>query len=289
MEENKENMLSIEDSLVSDQRFINADKDNQIDNNSNVADNTNADIIDLPDDNIVQFHFADQVGPLDLLLFLIKKNKLEIEDVKLADITDQYLEMIKGLEKIDMEYASDFIVMASELIEIKSKTLLPSQKEEGEEEEDPEELIKMRLKEYELMKEMSEKLKTIENNDSFYKAPEPEAGKYRVVIKDMQLDALLDAFTKFMLKNVKKDAADNEVKQVEKEKFTVEQKIAGIKDALINRKQIKFSELMSKTISRNEIVTTFMALLELLKLQTIRVKQNDLFEDIDIIKVEDNE
>lgn len=245
-------------------------------------------INELDNESTMQFKFADQVGPLDLLLFLIKKNKLEIEEVKLADITDQYLNMIKDIDKLDLEMASDFIVMAAELIEIKSKSLLPSHKEEDTDEEDSEELIKMRLKEYELMKEMSEKLKVIENTDVFYKAPEPEAGKYRVVIKDMQLDALLDAFTHFMLKNVKKEADKIESKQIEKEKFTVEQKIATIKDVLILKKSVKFSELMSQTTSKDEIVTTFMALLELLKLQTIKVKQNNLFEDIDIIRVEEN-
>jgi len=188
-----------------------------------------------------------------------------------------------------LDTASDFIVMAAELIEIKSKSLLPSIRENQEEEEDPEELLKMRLKEYELMKEMSEKLKEVEITEVFYKAPEPEAGKYRVVIKDMQLDALLDAFTKFMLKNVKKEAENTEVKQVEKEKYTVEQKIATIKDSLIMHKKIRFSQLLSTTISKNEIVTTFMALLELLKLQTIKVKQDNLFEDIEIVKVEEED
>ncbi|MBQ4558087.1 MAG: segregation/condensation protein A [Clostridia bacterium] len=253
--------------------------------NDNVSDvNEN-----LENDGTMQFKFADQVGPLDLLLFLIKKNKLEIEEVKLADITDQYLEMIQGIDKLDLDTASDFIVMAAELIEIKSKSLLPSIREDQEEEEDPEELLKMRLKEYELMKEMSEKLKEVEITEVFYKAPEPEAGKYRVVIKDMQLDALLDAFTKFMLKNVKKEAENTEVKQVEKEKYTVEQKIATIKDSLIMHKKIRFSQLLSTTISKNEIVTTFMALLELLKLQTIKVKQDNLFEDIEIVKVEEED
>jgi len=253
--------------------------------NDNVSDvNEN-----LENDGTMQFKFADQVGPLDLLLFLIKKNKLEIEEVKLADITDQYLEMIQGIDKLDLDTASDFIVMAAELIEIKSKSLLPSIRENQEEEEDPEELLKMRLKEYELMKEMSEKLKEVEITEVFYKAPEPEAGKYRVVIKDMQLDALLDAFTKFMLKNVKKEAENTEVKQVEKEKYTVEQKIATIKDSLIMHKKIRFSQLLSTTISKNEIVTTFMALLELLKLQTIKVKQDNLFEDIEIVKVEEED
>ena len=91
-----------------------------------------------------------------------------------------------------------------------------------------------------------------------------------------------------LLAGAKKEADKIESKQIEKEKFTVEQKIATIKDVLILKKSVKFSELMSHTTSKDEIVTTFMALLELLKLQTIKVKQNNLFEDIDIIRVEEN-
>ncbi len=238
-------------------------------------------------EGILQFQFAGQVGPIGLLVYLVKKNKLEIEDVKLADITDQYLKMIEGIEQLDLDTASEFIVMATELIEIKSKSLLPSEKDTDVDEEDPEYLIKMRMKEYELMQEMSLKLKQIENTEVFYKNPEPEAGKYRIKIKDMQLDALLDAFTRFMLKNVKKEAEAVETKQVIKERYTVEQKIANIKDALLVHKSIKFSQLMSQSTSKNEIVTTFMALLELLKLQTIKVNQGDLFEDIDIIRNEE--
>ncbi len=239
-------------------------------------------------ESTLQFQFAGQVGPIGLLVYLVKKNKLEIEEVKLADITEQYLKMIEGIEKLDLDIASEFIVVATELIEIKSKTLPPSEKNEEIDEEDPEYLIKMRMKEYELMQEMSVKLRDIENTEVFYKSPEPEAGKYRVKIKDMQLDALLDAFTRFMLKNVKKEAEETETKQVIKERFTVEQKISNIKDALLINKSIRFSQLMSQSTSKNEIVTTFMALLELLKLQTIKVKQGDFFEDIDIIRNEED-
>ena len=258
-----------------------------MENLDNVKEEVVVSTDELTGEGILQFQFAGQVGPIGLLVYLVKKNKLEIEEVRLADITDQYLKMIEGIEQLDLDTASEFIVMATELIEIKSKSLLPSEKNTEEDEEDPEYLIKMRMKEYELMQEMSQKLKLIENTDVFYKNPEPEAGKYRVKIKDMQLDALLDAFTRFMLKNVKKEAESTETKQVVKERFTVEQKISNIKDALILNKSIKFSQLMSQSISKNEIVTTFMALLELLKLQTIKVKQGDLFEDIDIIRNDD--
>lgn len=236
----------------------------------------------------ITFKLDDFEGPLDLLLHLIKKNKMEIEDVKLADITDQYLEMMSDIDNIDMEKASEFIVMAAELIEIKSRSLLPYTREPEEEEEDPEYLKEVRIKEYLMLKEECDKLKTLECTDRFYKSPEPDANKYRIVLKDMQLDMLLDAFIRIMNKTEKAVDKPPE-KEIEKEKFTVENKIASIKDALIVKKKIMFSELFSASISKNEIVTTFMALLELLKLQEIRVVQNDLFKDIEIEKREDDE
>ena len=235
-------------------------------------------------DGALTFRFADKEGPLDLLLYLIKKSKVEIEDVRLADITDQYLEIVGQMDKMNMEMASEFVVVASELIEIKSRSLLPKQETESEEDEiDPDLLLKMRLKEHELMKEMAEKLKPLENTDRFYKAPEPEAGKFRFVIKDMQLDTLLDAFVSVMTRVSQQEKA-MEAKEVEKEKFTVEQKVSSIKDALLLNKKVAFNDLFSKTASKNEIVTTFMALLELLKLQEIKVQQDGLFNDITITK-----
>jgi len=240
-------------------------------------------------DGAPTFRFADKEGPLDLLLYLIKKSKVEIEDVRLADITDQYLEIVSQMDKTNMEMASEFVVVASELIEIKSRSLLPRPEVESEEDEiDPDLLLKMRLKEHELMKEMSEKLKPLENTDRFYKAPEPEAGKFRFVIPDMKLDMLLDAFVSVMTRVTQQEKA-MEAKEVEKEKFTVEQKVSSIKDALILNKKVAFTELFSKSASRNEVVTTFMALLELLKLQEIKVQQDGLFNDITILKNEDTE
>ena len=234
------------------------------------------------------FKLDDFEGPLDLLLHLIKKNKMEIEDVRLADITDQYLEMMKDIDNIDMEKASEFIVMAAELIEIKSRSLLPYTREEEGEEEDPEYLREMRIKEYLMIKESCDKLKTLEDTSRFYKNPEPEASKVRIVLKDMQLDMLLDAFVKIMNRTQKAVEKPPE-KRIEKDPFTVEDRIASIKDALILRKNIMFSELFSASITKNEIVTTFMALLELLKLQEIKVVQSNLFNDIEIMKNEEPE
>ncbi len=231
------------------------------------------------------FKIENFEGPLDLLLQFVKQSKLSIDEVKLSEITEQYLEVINQLSAIDMESASEFIEVAATLIEIKSKSLLPKLEEEPEE-EDPEYLLKMRLKEYQMLKETTEKLKVLENTDRFYKKPEPDANKFRYVLKDMQLDMLLDAFSKLMIR-VQETKSTEEVKEIQKEKFTVSQKISTIKDCLLVRKKVYFSELFSNSISRDEVVTTFMALLELLKLQEIHVKQPENFADIEICKQEE--
>lgn len=234
--------------------------------------------------NGLTFKIENFEGPLDLLLQLIKQSKLGIDEIKLSEITEQYLQIIEQLSKVDMENASEFIEVAATLIEIKSKSLLPRLQEETEE-EDPEYLLKLRLQEYQMLKETTEKLKPLENIDRFYKKPEPDANKFRYVIKDMQLDMLLDAFTRIMVR-VNESEKKDEVKEIVKEKFTVNQKIATIKDSLLVRKQVYFSELFSNSISRDEVVTTFMALLELLKLQEIKVVQPENFADIEICKAE---
>ena len=165
------------------------------------------------------FKIENFEGPLDLLLQFVKQSKLSIDEVKLSEITEQYLEVINQLSAIDMESASEFIEVAATLIEIKSKSLLPKLEEEPEE-EDPEYLLKMRLKEYQMLKETTEKLKVLENTDRFYKKPEPDANKFRYVLKDMQLDMLLDAFSKLMIR-VQETKSTEEVKEIQKEKFTV--------------------------------------------------------------------
>lgn len=234
----------------------------------------------------MSFKIENFEGPLDLLLQLIKQSKLSIEEVKLSDITEQYLKVIEQLSKVDMENASEFIDIAATLIEIKSKSLLPRLDEGSQDEEDDADLLKKRLMEYQMLKETTEKLKPLENTDRFYKKPEPDANKFRYVLKDMQLDMLLDAFSRIMLR-VNESKKEEEVKEIVKEKFTVHQKISTIKDSLIVRKKVFFSELFSNSISRDEVVTTFMALLELLKLQEIKVVQSDNFAEIEISKAEE--
>ncbi len=232
------------------------------------------------------FKLENFSGPLDLLLSLIKKSKLDIEEIEISKLTEQYLEVMKDISTVDMEVASEFIEYAAILIEIKSKKLLPKIQEQEEDELDPEYILKLRLREYQMFKEVNEKLKELESNDKFYKQPEKEANKFRIVIKDMELDSLLDAFVNVMHK-VNRIEKSKESKEIVKEVFTVEQKIASIKDTLISRDRLKFSELFLESSSKDEVITTFMALLELIKMQVVRVNQEGIFTDISIEKTGD--
>ena len=258
-----------------------------IDKNIDLSEDKNIENQDENDSEFKPtFKLENFSGPLDLLLTLIKKSKLDIEDIQISDLTEQYLDIMKDISKVDMEVASEFIEYAALLIEIKSKKLLPKIVDTEEDELDPEYILKLRLREYQMFKEVNEKLGKLESNDKFYKAPEKEANKFRIIIKDMELDKLLDAFVGIMHR-VNKIEKSKESKEIIKETFTVEQKISSIKDTLISRSKLKFSELFLDTSSRDEVITTFMALLELIKMQVIRVSQDDLFSDIQIEKTGD--
>ena len=237
---------------------------------------------DLDTFNLKMSNYDD---PMEALLDLIKANKMDIENIELSKLTDQYLKLMEDIESIDMEKASRFIEMAATLIEIKSKALLPKHDEETEEYIDEAALLAQRLKLYSLFKEQCEVLKPLEDVSKLYKKPEEQANKFRVVIKDMSLDLLLDAFARIMVKTTA-TKENIEPKEITKEQFTIPQKICAIKDTLISRKHIMFSELFINSLNRDEVITTFLAVLELLKTQTIKVKQCEEFGDIEIVGVE---
>lgn len=223
-------------------------------------------------------------GPLDLLLHLIKEAKIDIKDIFVSTITEQFLDYISNMEEMPVDKVGDFIEMAATLIEIKSRKLLPPPpKGEDEDEEDPEKKLIRQIEEYKLFKEQSEILKEIEDVDSLYKEPEPLANGYRYELKDFSFDKLLDAFAQIMYK-IEEKAQEPEAKQIAKDRFTVAQKIADIKDRLLQTDKIKFSELYSLDYSKSEVINTFLALLELLKTQIIKVVQTDTFGEIFIEK-----
>lgn len=249
-------------------------------------DKKSLEILEETEESDYKFKLNQFEGPLDLLLHLIKITKIDICDIFLSDITEQYLEYMKDIDTVDMDKASEFIDMSATLLEIKSKHLLPKPVED-EDYEDPEERLIRQIEEYKLFKEQSEKLATIEDVNKLYKAPDNSVGEFKYELPDkLSLDALINAFSNLMQKMTIQAEVIQE-KKIVKDRFTVAQKISQIKDMLLVKKEFKFNELFESSYSKSEVINTFLALLELLKRQYIMVQQNGLFEEIDIIRNED--
>ncbi len=250
------------------------------------ADNVETEQLNMLDDKY-RFHLDNFEGPLDLLLHLIKDSKLDIMTVKLADITEQYLEYMKDIDSIDMDRASEFIIVAATLLEIKSKHLLPVEVEEDPEEEDSETLLLRRLKEYELFKETGQRLREIEDINKMYRAPGKETEKVKIVIKDMVLDKLLDAFANLLSRQKARGDEKPEPKTVVKDRFTVADKMVSIRSYTKEHKRYPFEELFANDMTKSEMINVFLALLELLKLQTLRVEQSGIFGQINVVSTEE--
>ena len=221
-------------------------------------------------------------GPLDLLLHLIKENKMDIFDIKIEEITEQYLSYIKMQESMNLEIDSEYLVLASELIEIKSKLLLPHEKETlDEDESDPREELMNRLLEYQAYKEITKTLKEKEliRQEIYTKAPSSlkEFVDNDTDIKmDITLDDLVDAFQKFLER--KKESKPLSTKITENE-ITVSSRRSDIKMILSKGKKISFFKLFP-VYTKEYVVATFLAVLEMVKNKEIIITQNDTFDDI---------
>ena len=249
-------------------------------------DKKSREILEETEEDDYKFKLEQFEGPLDLLLHLIKITKIDICDIFLSDITEQYLQIMKNIDDLDIEKASEFINMSATLLEIKSKHLLPRESEEVQE-DDPEERLIRQIEEYKLFKEQSEKLSQIEDINKLYKQPDDTVGEFKYELPErLSVDALIKAFTDMMHKMTIKAEVIQE-KKIVKDKFTVAQKITHIKDMLLTRDRFRFTDMFDKTYTKSEMINTFLALLELLKRQYITVTQSNLFEDIDIIRNDD--
>ena len=252
----------------------------EVDTNTDLQSEDVASEIAETTDSAIKYKLQDFEGPLDLLLHLIKEKKMDIMEVKLAEITDQYLCYIQNLKESDMELATEFLVMATRLMEIKSFKMLPVDPVEDDEEQiDPELELKMQLQEYQLFKEASESLHNIENIDRFYKAPDKSVGDPRIVFNQFNLEKMLDAFAVILMRA--EDKANPEAsKKISKDRWTVAEKLDFLKGVLKENKEINFFSLFDANYSRLEIITVFLAVLELLKFQYAEVVQADKYEDI---------
>lgn len=249
-------------------------------------DKKSLEILEETEEDDYKFRLEQFEGPLDLLLHLIKVTKIDIRDIFLSDITEQYLEMMKNIDDVNIEKASEFINMSATLLEIKSRHLLPVENEDVEE-EDPEQRLIRQIEEYKIFKEQGEVLAKIEDISRFYKAPDNSVGEFKYELPDkLSSDSLIRAFTTLMQKmSVKAEVVQE--KKIVKDRFTVAQKINQIKDTLLVKKEFKFRDMFEESYSRSEVINTFLALLELLKRQYITVVQNNLFDDIDIVRNDD--
>lgn len=223
-------------------------------------------------------------GPLDLLLYLVKQNHLEIETIPIASITDQYLRYLELMQALDLEIAGEFLVVAATLLSIKSRTLLPQEAlpvQEVEEPDPAQELIE-RLREYQKYKEAAELLSRMEKErlTQFFRPPSAdEASPAAEELVEASLFDLLTAFSQFV-EGVSRQAFH----EIIKDEFTVEEKVDLLRGVIREKGQLEFRELFGAARSKPEVVATFLALLELIRQREIRVLQSQLFGEIVILK-----
>lgn len=226
-------------------------------------------------------------GPLDLLCHLIDKNKMDIYDIKINEIADQYIEYLNQMEEMNLDIASEFIMMASTLIYLKSKSLLPKQ-EEAEEELTEEELIQ-RIIEYKKYKEIIKKLKVNyeENSKIFLGNQEQIELPKKCIEKEYDKDLIPNLYKTLLEKNEEKinKNAENIEKIAITDNYTVTSKVKEMFKALIKNNKFVFNKLFSlKEHNKQEVVTAFSGLLEMSKRDKVNTKQEDLFEDIIVEK-----
>ena len=226
-------------------------------------------------------------GPLDLLCHLIEKNKLDIFEVKISDITDQYIDYINAMEEMNLEVTSEFLIMASTLLYLKSKTLLP--KETEDEEELTEEELLQRIIDYKKYKEISKKLK--ENYEIFskriFKLPDEIKLPKQQLEKNYEKSIVTEMYAKIIDNN--KVRINKNAKNIQKiaitDTYTVGSKVKDMYRELVKNKKFVFNRLFSlKKHNKNEVVTAFTGLLEMSRRSKVLTQQNELFGDITVVK-----
>jgi segregation and condensation protein A len=237
-----------------------------------------------------KIHLDKFEGPLDLLLYLIKKNDIDICDIPIAVITDQYMEYIAMMKMLDLDVVGDFLVMAATLMQIKSRMLLPPDPLAGPEAVDPRQELVDRLKEYEQFKLIAEGLKSKElhRQSLFGRLIDEEKLKE---MKDDAEEVLFEA-TLFDLINALSEALkhvpEKKDYQVSQEEYTIEGKIHELLHLLIETPRISLMDLFRRSTCKSEVICTFVAVLELTRLKEIVIMQHRHFENIEIVRNEEN-
>lgn len=233
-------------------------------------------------------------GPLDLLLYLIEKDKIDIYDIPIVEITQQYLDYIQNMQTEDMNVMSEFLVMAATLLDIKCRMLLPREVNEEGEEEDPRAELVQKLLEYKMYKCMAFELRDrqVDAAKSWFKKPmlPKEVSEYQYPIDydqlagGVDLTRLHEIFRSVMKRQVDKiDPIRSQFGKIEKDEINLEEKQSFIEEHIRRYKRFSFRDLLEKQGSRMEIIVTFMAILEMMKQGSISIEQEDTFADITII------
>lgn len=225
-------------------------------------------------------------GPLDLLLHLISRAKVDIKDIFVSEITEQYLASLQGIDELDMDVASEFLTMAATLLEIKSRALLPRPPQpEDEDGETPEQALIRRLEEYKLYKESAGRMKEFEQAAMkvFSKLPEEyPLPPQPVELTGLSLDGLVRAMERILARQAQVDEPGRVFRAITRDRFTIEQCVFNL-TARLRKGPVLFTDMLSPEVTRDEIVTYFMAMLELLKLGRLRARQEHAYDDILIL------
>jgi segregation and condensation protein A len=229
-------------------------------------------------------------GPLDLLLYLIKKDEINIYDIPVARITEQYLEYIEMMKMLDLDGIGDFLVMAATLLQIKSRMLLPPDPNQAPDAEDPRMDLVRKLEEYQRIKEAAEILRdrADKRQDLFARRIDQEAlTEIRDDSKEVYFEAnLFDLIT--ALSKALQTKPQKGTYEVVQEEFTVEDKVTLIRHVLVERPSIMLTELFEQARTKMEVIVTFLAVLELCRQKTLVVVQKRLFSDIELLKNANN-
>lgn len=227
----------------------------------------------------------DFEGPLDLLLHLIKQSEIDIYDISIEDITRQYLDYIRKMEELNLSVASEYLVMAADLIEIKSRLLLPNEigKESDEYEEDPRATLINRLLEYKKYKDISIEFRKLEETrqEIYTKSPSnlrdyTDKNLKLVFSDEISISNLLNAFENLLNRQRLNKPLNT---KITKREISIDERIKAIKSILKAKKQVQFIELFD-IMSRDYIVVTFLAILEMAKKQELIIKQDNNFDSI---------
>lgn len=226
-------------------------------------------------------------GPLDLLLYLIKKDDIDINDIPISQITEQYMQYISMMKMLDLDVVGDFLVMAATLMQIKSRMLLPTDpNEQPEEELDPRDELARRLLEYKKFKEIAEALKEKETlrQDFFGRNIDPGAlqqlrEESREIYYEASLFDLISAFSDALRK-----APEEIIHEIITEEFTVEKKLHDILHLLLKKSSIRLQDLFERSRTKIEIIVTFLAVLELIRLKELIAVQKGVFGEIEVMR-----